>query len=153
MSFQEGRISPEGGTCTISGAQDDTFDVAGQFDDGDGTLKFTRMLSHGVSGTVTATCTIAGETISRSMLSPMPGGVDAAADYDIRVALQDGAQTVVPFRSLAPGVTSEMTLELTYEDEPAVAGSKSSPSHRGDLVHHESRGGKARGDGRTEAGT
>jgi hypothetical protein len=103
------------GSCTITGANQDTYETTGDFDDNDGTLKITRLQAGGLRGMLTATCVIAGHSDSVSL--PAPGGqsADAAAGSDVRIAFEHGAQSPIRVPSPEPGMVSEMTLELTQE--------------------------------------
>jgi hypothetical protein len=106
-----------GSSCTISGDYTAPMDVSGQFQDDDGTLKFTRMQLHGMGGTATSTCTFGQSTQSMTAAIPSAPGTDAAAESDIRIPLQDGARLEVPVHPIGPGITYEFTIDLTYEGE------------------------------------
>jgi hypothetical protein len=108
-------------TCSISGNAQDTAELEGEYDDADGSLKFNHMRMQGITGQLTSTCTAAGETGSYSMAAPQTPRVDAAAETDMRVALQDGATKIFPFSSA--GMTGDIELDLSYDEEtgPSVA--------------------------------
>ena len=113
---------PQGtATCSISGNNQGTAELQGEFGDADGALKFNRLALPGISGQLTTTCTAAGETATASLGAPQVPPADAAAQVDIRVALEDGAQRIFPFSS-GP-ITGEITLDLSYEEGegPGVA--------------------------------
>jgi hypothetical protein len=71
---------------------------------------------HGLTGTLTGTCTVEGQTATMTLPVPQNTGGDAAAVADIRVALEDGGHSVVPW-SGGNGIDGEITIDLTYDDD------------------------------------
>ena len=74
-----------------------------------------------MSGTLTSTCTVLGQSASQSMAAPSAGESGAAGALDLRIALEDGAQTT--WQLPTGDVASDLTLELRYDEigAPAVS--------------------------------
>ncbi len=110
-------IIPDGVcTATIPNPRS-LMDIAGHFEAGDKSLKFTRMQLHGLSGNTTVSCTQEGQTITRTMALPIFAPMEAATQYDVRIPLQQDARIIIALRPPAPGAVSDFTMDLTYEEE------------------------------------
>jgi hypothetical protein len=108
-------VIPGAGVCTVTGGDPPLpTELQGQHDE-DGSLKFDRLAAHNVSGTLTSSCTVAGQTATASIPVPPMAPIDAAARNDIRLALEHGAQKAI-LVTPEPGTTVEWTLELSYDD-------------------------------------
>ncbi len=110
-------IIPDGVcTATIPNPRS-LMDIAGHFEGGDKSLKFTRMQLHGISGNATVSCTTEGQTITRTMALPIFAPMEAATQYDVRIPLQQDARIIIALRPPAPGAISDFTMDLTYEED------------------------------------
>jgi hypothetical protein len=102
-------------TCTITpDSGPNTFDVAGTFDSGDGTLDFTRLKpeSTTLNG---ATCKTPNGTVSASLPADVSGAgsVALAGGADVQVPYHDGGEVVVPVDGEM--ATGDVTLDLAFE--------------------------------------
>ncbi len=132
-------IIPDGVcTATIPNPRS-LMDIAGHFEAGDKSLKFTRMQLHGISGNTTVSCTQEGQTISRTMALPIFAPMEAATQYDVRIPLQQDARIIIALRPPAPGAVSDFTMDLTYEEDGTPVAVVSVPGAPRRVAHRSHR--------------